>query len=258
MRSRSSRRRVVRLAAGLFSVSLAIFAFSGLTTAHSPKPATISASVSSMTVTASGTWTWLSQANPSASKIDWTGYAIDWGDFNGNAVGTYNVGTATDNLVRQTATTGSSGSWGPLDHTYAAPGTYTICVIMYDLGNQTPIKTTGLQSTQAGGTGHNADNSVENQYVPPVKCMDVVIGAVETVVPTATLAPSATAVASATPVPSQSVEGVTSAPTATPPSTSSDPGSTGGSSDSTMPLLLLALSGILAMVALKPVRDARR
>jgi uncharacterized repeat protein (TIGR01451 family) len=82
------------------------------------------------------------------------GWAVQWGDgFTGNRVlsrgsnpaAYFNVGTASDNAVHHsdansglgdcgTATSGpASGTWGPISHAYSRSGTYTACVVLYDV-----------------------------------------------------------------------------------------------------------------------------
>ena len=262
-----SPRTVLRLGAPLLAISL-LLTVAGTALAGAPSPGTIHVTQSSaMTVDASGTWTWAEMdTNP---KLSWTGFAIDWGDTaNGNEVGTYHIGdgTAATNVVLQPTdpAQGSSGSFGPVSHTYAKAGTYSVCVIVYDLGEVMPFKTTGYHSLKAGGVGRNTDNSVDQKGAPPVACTSIDLAA-------ATPTPTASPTASPTPTPFQEGQGVGAAPTATPnqevegltanptsdptpPTTSSTPDQ---SSDRTLPSLALALmigSMIASVFVLKMVR----
>ncbi len=257
-------------AAALLSVALALLAFAGMVSAHAPKPSTISLTpTGGLSIQASGTWAWKSQATVTTQY--YLGYAIDWGDISsGNAVGTYHIGdgTAATNLVLQNVSpaAGSSGTWGPTSHTYASPGTYTVCVLMYDLGPKLPPPTTGWWSTRAGGSGHNADNSVEELNVPAFQCATIqVAAATPTPIVTAapTLAPSATPTAALTPsaalspTPLESFQGTTASPKATAPATSTgQDGSSGGSG--TVPAMLLVASGLFAMVSVGLARRSKR
>ena len=271
MRSRTFRQRVQVAVAGTASLVLALVAVVGLASAHTGKPASITASVSGNSVTVQGTWTWNSQATATAKyKI---GYAIDWGDVtSGNAVSTFHIGdgTAATNVVLSNVSpsSGASGSWGPTGHTYTAPGTYTICVIMYDIGPvlATSQPTSGQFSSVAGGTGHNPDNSVEENMTPATQCTQVQVAAATatpTAVPTSTVA-GATGTPVVTPIPTptpfQSFLGATAvpslAPTLPPTSTDSGSGSSGGSNS--MSLILLALSMILGVYAIRPLARSRR
>lgn len=133
-----------------FGVVATVFADSG-------NPLTISADPPvGNTVTVSGTWNWdrCDDADPSDRYVGW---AVDWGDdFTGNelpgASTTYNMGepgTYPDtqgnhifspldtgdptNCVGDGSAGSGTGTWGPLSHTYAEPGTYDVCVVIYDI-----------------------------------------------------------------------------------------------------------------------------
>lgn len=239
MASRRIRQAVLRLAIPFVALSLALTAV-GSVAANAPGPATIQVvQTGSMSVDASGTWSWPEMAT--ASKLSYTGFAIDWGDVtSGNAVGSYHVGdgTAATNGVMQSTSPaqGSSGSWGKVSHTYANAGTYKVCVIVYDLGEVTPFKTTGYHSLQAGGTDRNTDNSVDLNSQVPGMCATVDVAA-----------PSAT--------PFQSFQGETSQPTGTPPSTSTDSLPSNPNQGLPMlPLILLVGSGILSVLVFKTAK----
>ncbi len=254
-------RRAGQVVAGVASVALAMVAFAAVASAHSARPASISATVTSMSVQVSGSWTWT--AEPKDPVPSYIGYAISWGDVtSGNDVGSYHIGdgTAATNVVFQPTVPdqGGSGTWGPVSHTYAASGTYMVCVIMYDLGEVKPFPATGDESLIAGGPNRNKDNSVDNGYDPAVRCATVDLTS-----PTATptMAPSATPTVASTPTPFESFAGETSGPgpTSSPPPTSTQlpsSGSTGGGP--ALPLILLAFSSVLGVVALRPLRASRR
>jgi len=240
---RVGRRAVRRLGAPVVAISLVLMAV-GTVLADSPGPSTIHVTkTGALTVQVSGTWTWPEMA--SAAKLSYAGFAIDWGDItNGNDVGPYHIGdgtSATNVVIQPTSPAqGPSGSFGPVSHTYAAAGSYTVCVIVYDLGQVTPFKTTGYHSLQAGGTGRNVDNSVDQKLDPPVQCATIEVTAPS---------PSATeSFEGATATPFESFEGATAGPITTPPPTSTAEPS---SSDPGLPLLALAaLFGSLLASAL--------
>ena len=259
MEPRPHWRRGRQLLAGTASVALAMLAFASIATAHSAKPASISVTASNLTIQVSGTWTW--KAEPTDPLPSYIGYAMSWGDVtSGNDVGAYHIGdgTSATNVVLQPTTPaqGGSGSFGPVTHAYATAGTYQVCVIMYDLGETKPFPVTGQESLVAGGSSRNKDNSVDNGYDPGAQCATVQVTS-----PTPTPAATPTPTANATPTPFQSFAGETSVPgpTSTPPPTSTQlPANTSSGSGPAVPLILLAFSSILGVVALKPVRVSRR
>jgi hypothetical protein len=106
----------------------------------------------------------------------------------------------------------------------------------------TPFKTTGYHSLQAGGTGHNTDNSVDAKLDIPAMCATVVVSE-----PTA--APTET--------PFQSLQGETSQPTSTPPPTSTA-GDSGPAQQAPLLLLTLLLGSMLASVAAFKTAHTRR
>lgn len=261
--SRPIRQRLRVAGAATASVLLAVAAFAGLASAHTSKPATITANVNGAQVSVQGTWTWQSQATATLQyKV---GYAIDWGDVaSGNAVSTFHIGdgTAATNVVLTNVSpnSGASGNWGPAGHTYAAAGTYTVCVITYDIGpvaaaSQPP---SGQFSLIAAGTGHNTDNSVEELTSPATSCMQVKVGAVATATATAT-STSTASTASPTETPIETLLGATAvASLGTLPPTSTVADSTSGSGSSTgFSLVLLALSMLFGAIALKPIAASR-
>ncbi len=244
-----SRRSALRLGIPLMAVSLGLLA-GGTVLAGSPGLSTIQAlQTGPLTVQASGTWIWSEMA--SAAKPSYAGFAIDWGDTtSGNQVGSYHIGDGTPatNVVLQPTNPaqGSSGSFGPVSHTYARAGTYTVCAIVYDLGQAKPFKTTGYHSLQAGGTGRNTDNSVDQKMDPPAMCATIEVTA-------PTQSPDA-----ASPTPFESFAGATSDPATTPPPTST---ATGPSSpDQGLPLVsfLLLIGSMLASAFVFRTARAKR
>jgi hypothetical protein len=265
MSSRSSRRRAMRLGAGLVSIFLALAA-AGLVNADTGTSGAVNVSRNGLAIQVSGTWSWAH--NASNGKLHYAGFAIDWGDVtSGNQVGPHHVGDGTPatNVVMQPTTPdrGTSGSWGPVSHTYAQAGTYTACVIMYDIGEVKPFKATGYHSLQAGGTGHNTDNAVDEGNAAGVVCATFDVAPIPTVAPPATPTPvqtveGVTATPTLAPTPFQSVQGVTAVPVSTAPPTATDSGSLPPSNGGpAVPLLLLGLSCLFA-IALKPVIQGRR
>ena len=196
---RAGRRVVQPLAIAMVATSLALAAV-GTVTAHSGSPDTIHVTqTASLTVKATGTWSWSADAAP--HELSYVGFAIDWGDIStGNAVGQFHIGdgTAATNVVLQPTSPaqGSSGAFGPVSHVYAKAGTYVVCVIIYDLGETKPFATTGWDSLRAGGTDRNTDNSVDGKHRVPAMCGQI-------------------AVTDPTPSPVSSVLGATSPPTGT-------------------------------------------
>jgi len=259
MASRPGRRVVQRLGIGLTAVSLAMMVV-GTVTAGSGNPNTIGVIPSgALTVQASGTWSWAEMAtNP---KLSYTGFALDWGDVtSGNALGIYHIGDGTPatNVVLQPTSPaqGTSGLWGPASHTYAAPGVYTVCVILYDLGEVKPFKTTGYHGLKATGTSRNSDNSVDNKLEVPTMCTKVDLTAPST---TSTAVPTSTAVTvtAASPTPFESFQGITSDPSFSPPptGTASLPDQKGGLP--TMPLFLLIGSFLTSLFVFRTVKVSR-
>ena len=236
--------------AGSASIVMAL-ALAGPASAHSGHPVSISATVSGSSVEVSGTWSWKASGNDSVPS--YVGYAISWGDVtSGNDVGSYHIGdgTAATNVVLQPTSPdqGTSGSWGPVSHVYAAPGTYTVCSIIYDLGEVKPFPASGQESLVAGGPNRNPDNSVDNGYEPGAQCTRVEIAAD----PTATA--TATATATPTETPAQDVAGATAvaslANTPPPTSTADSTDGTGGAASSTL-LAVLALWAAFGAMAVR-------
>jgi hypothetical protein len=234
-----------RLGASVLAGFLAMMAV-GAASAHTGSPGTIAVTQTGpLAISVSGTWSWPAMA--SAGTLSYVGYAVDWGDVSsGNVIGTFHIGDGTPatNVVLQPTTPaqGSSGTWGAVSHTYAKAGTYNVCVIIYDLGTTKPFLTTGYHSLQAGGTGHNTDNSVDHhQQVPALCAVFAATGATptgQTPTPGQTVA-GATSQPTSTPSPFQSLLGATSGPTATPPPTAAADPRDG--TDAGLPLLAVAL-----------------
>jgi hypothetical protein len=252
-------RILARIGFPVLAVGLAV-SMVGTVTAHTSAGTGITVTpTGGRSISATGTWHWGGMSG--ATTLSYVGYAIDWGDVaTGNDVGTYHIGdgTAATNLVLQPTTPaqGSDGSWGPVAHTYAKAGTYTVCAIMYDLGPTKPFATTGYHSTQAGGTNHNIDNSVDKGSSVPAECATFAVTdpsaspttaptAAPTATPVPTSGPEATPTPVATPTPFQSFLGATAEPINTPPPTSTAGSQTqpGGTPLLLLPLLLLAISG---------------
>ena len=156
------------------------------------------------TISLSGTWTWPDMKFPCTDR--WVGWAVDWGDSVldapvglglptalGNRVGSTNwyVGTPDDNTVHTNMDCGVSsapdvnskgksyvvGTWGPIEHQYAIPGEYKVCVLMYDIhlkrprrghsDSPTPASATELIAGGSTRRDHNHDNSAEENGLTP-------------------------------------------------------------------------------------------
>jgi hypothetical protein len=211
--------------------------------AHEPNQGSVQiTNQAGMTVTVAGTWTWSDTNN-------YVGYAISWGDVtSGNDVGSYHIGdgTAATNVVLQPTSPdrGSSGTWGPVSHTYSSPGTRSICVVVYDLGEVKPFKTTGWHSLQAGGTGRNTDNTVDQVGNSAAFCTQLTISG-------PTPSPSGSSPSSSSSAFS-SFQGSTAGPSA-PATGSEDTPSNGGTP--LLPILLLMASGMTSVLAFGRVKD---
>src|SRR4051794_12672395 len=127
----------------------------------------VSVTTSGLTATLSGTWSWPEQKSPCGPGTGpnrAAGWAVQWGDQStrnsvlskgSNPKKYFHVGTATDNTVYHssansglgdcgTAAAGkpAAGTWGAISHTYAQAGTYTACVVIYDVHYDKPGLTT--------------------------------------------------------------------------------------------------------------------
>lgn len=169
-----------------------VLAFAGTAAADSADPLTIDVQQDGLTVTLSGTWVWTSRTapcGPGTSSNRAVGWQADWDDgFAGNPVPSkrgpagliYHMGTATDNTVYRSAANGGlgdcgvarvgggvTGTWGPISYTYAQPGVYRVCVLMYDVrysGTGGSIILRDSKQLIAGGPNRNRDNSAETNY----------------------------------------------------------------------------------------------
>ena len=265
MSSRRSGRTILRVGAVLVSAALGLMAAGSVFAGSGSADPIHTTTTGTLSVTASGTWSWAEMAT--AKKLSYAGFAIDWGDVSsGNAVGSYHIGdgTAATNVVLQPTdpAQGSSGSWGPVSHTYAQPGSYQVCVILYDLGQLKPFKTTGYHSLQAGGTGRNTDNSVDDQIQVPAMCTTVELAApTPTVAPTVeptrqpTAPPTSEPTTAPSPTPFESFQGETATPPST--GTAGTPPSAPDQGLPILPLVLLFGSSLSSMFVLKTVRVRR-
>jgi hypothetical protein len=148
------------------------------------------------TLSVQGNWQWTTHHSDCNNDQRAVGFAVDWGDGNGNvvvapvAVGVKNATSlnAADNKVHPTPATEianpsfggcgfysaadgfNSGTWGPLTHKYASDATIPkVCVVMYDVHLNTDGGTPKAASeTVAGGSGHNGDNSLEKNSSTPL------------------------------------------------------------------------------------------
>lgn len=153
----------------------------------------------SRTVTVHGQWTWPSQTSDCNLSRAGAGFAVAWGDpaQAGNSVATLNgsnvaVGAASasllnpaDDLVHATPpgtdSTSTSlwrsgcgtfatppgyntGTWGPTSHTYPVSytGAIALCPLFYDVQGTASGGPSSASQILAGGTGHNADNSAQD------------------------------------------------------------------------------------------------
>ena len=160
--------------------ALLLFTIDAGVLADAPGPGSISASVSGSTATVSGSWTWKGADKCTDQAVGW---AVDWKDPSdpGNAVKNgVSVGTQSDNSVHTNGDCGAitsgkdrGGSWGSLSHTYSSPGTYNVCVVMYDVHLDKGQPKTG--DLVAGGSGRNKDNSVESAGAAGGSCTSLTI-----------------------------------------------------------------------------------
>jgi hypothetical protein len=187
--------KILRRASVILGVVGLSFAFAAVAWADAPNPNSIAANAvrnadNTITVTIQGTWNWDRDDCGPEEDGRWAGWAADWNDANqpgvkmdgedffmGAAAG--NALNPADNAVHTDETcdegpvdSESTGSRGPLSHTYAADTTeITVCVIMYDI-HVDEIGDTGVfepddpeQVIAAAGEGnndYNDDNSIQN------------------------------------------------------------------------------------------------
>jgi hypothetical protein len=126
-------------------------------------------------------------------------------------------------------------------------------VILYDLGEVKPFKTTGYHSLKASGTSRNSDNSVDNKSQVPAMCTKVDVNP-PTEAPTE--APSETPITAETPF--ESFQGITFDPSGTPPPT----GTAGvparpDQGVPTVPLALLLGSCLASVFVFKTIKVTR-
>lgn len=234
MRSTVARRGLALIAATLLSSSLLFVTSVAVVLADSPLPGTINASVSGMTATVSGSWTWDGRKPGCDDK--YAGWQVHWSDPDdpGNPLkdGTgYFVGTASDNTIRTNQECAAAGVTSPMSHTYATPGTYTVCIVMYDI-HRGDLGKSGGHGSVAGGPDRNKDNSVEDGKLAfgGPGCTQLTIAAPPTPTPTPSPPPTPTPSPTPTPTPTPSPTptatptrspGATATPTATPSATPS-------------------------------------
>ena len=248
----------------IFAAASLVLALAATVLADAPNPDNaVNVQVSGLTVTIDGTWQWTRDCNAgviaAASNTDFrdVGFAVDWGDTAaaGNEVVLgREVGTPTDNIIHQrgaaaqgtcSGTTTSSGSWGPISHTYTAAGTFDVCAVIYDI-RMINTPSSGRGSTVAGGVGHNDDNSAEeNSFQTGVQCVSA------TIVVNATPTP----VVTATPTPVSSVLAGTGTPAASQPDTAQSQDSVNPIPTIAFMLLMLASLATLAYANVKTVRN---
>ena len=240
--------------------------------ADAPNPDNaVNVQVSGLTVTLNGTWQWTRDCNlgviAAASQTDFrdVGFAVDWNDpaaAGNEVVPGLKVGTPTDNLVHQrgaaaqgtcTGTTTSSGAWGPISHTYAAPGTFRVCAVMYDIRLiNTPVS--GRGSLVAGGATppHNEDNSAqENAFETGVQCVSTTIVVAQPSVAQSVAPSVAQSVAASA---EQSVKAATGTPSASVANTSLSQNGASPLPTIVFSLILLASLVTLAYANVKTVR----
>src|SRR3954469_18743239 len=159
----------------------------------------------SVTVEISGTWAWTTHHSDCNTDRAGAGFAIDWGDNNGNHVTTLNgdsidVGVLTSTLLNNqdnavhtesgaTGLTGftcgtykpalgyNTGTFTGLTHKYPANSAIPqICALAYDVHGKNGVAS-GAKDVTAGGSGHNSDNSAEKNASTPGgnQCFTIVL-----------------------------------------------------------------------------------
>ena len=235
-----------------------VLALAATVLADAPNPDNaVNVHVSGLTVTIDGTWQWTRNCNAgviaAASDTDFrdVGFAVDWGDAaapGNEVVPGLNVGTPTDNVIHQrdasavgtcSGTTTSSGSWGPISHTYSQAGTFDVCAVMYDIRLiNTPANGRGSKVAGGASPAHNEDNSAqENSFQTGVQCV------------------SAAIVVNATPTPESTVLAGTGTPAASQPDTAQSPDGVNPIPTIAFSLLLMAALATLAYANVKTVRN---
>jgi hypothetical protein len=243
-----------------------VLALAATVLADAPNPDNaVNVQVSGLTVTIDGTWQWTRNCNAgviaAASSTDFrdVGFAVNWGDTaaaGNEVVPGLEVGTPTDNLVHQrdaaaqgtcSGTTTSSGSWGPISHTYTAAGTFDVCAVMYDIRMiNTPLS--GRGSTVAGGAGHSNDNSAEeNSFQSGVQCVSATIVVTTPSTPESSIPESS--------IPESSVLAGTGSPAASQPDTAQSQDGVNPIPTIAFSMLMLASLATLAYANVKTVRN---
>ncbi len=250
----------------IFAAASLVLALAATVLADAPNPDNaVNVQVSGLTVTINGTWQWTRNCNAgviaAASDTDFrdVGFAVDWGDpaaAGNEVVPGLDVGTPTDNVIHQrdaaavgtcTGTTTSSGSWGPISHTYAQAGTFEVCAVMYDIRLiKTPASGRGSRVAGGASPAHNEDNSAqENSFQTGVQCVSASIVVVNEPTPTPT----------PTPTPESSVLAGTGTPAASQPDTAQSGDGVNPIPTIAFSLLLLAALATLAYTNVKTVRN---
>ncbi len=191
-----NKRTIGKRGLAIFAAASLVLTLAATVLADAPNPDNaVNVQVSGLTVTIDGTWQWTRNCNAgviaAASDTDFrdVGVAVDWSDPDaaGNeVVAGVDVGTPTDNVIHQrdaaavgtcSGTTDSSGSWGPISHTYAEAGTYEVCAVMYDIRLiDTPASGRGSRVAGGASPAHNEDNSAEeNSFETGVQCASATI-----------------------------------------------------------------------------------
>ena len=143
----------IRRLGALIGAAALVLSLAGVAFADSGTPTSINLTPTGLDVSASGAVTW---AACDANNTDkWIGWTVDWGDTNSDAVVSTGSAVCTDDVATQV--------WGPGTHTYAAAGTFTVCVTIYDVREGV---TTGSHGTDP------ATNDDKSTGEPPV-CANV-------------------------------------------------------------------------------------
>ncbi len=136
-------------------------------------PTTIDVSSTGSTVTASGTWFWVkikgNDIGDPACELNGkaVGFAVDWDDGSPLEMKWAGPDPATPVALDtkqpdDNCGNGDNGPWGGDSHTYTSPGTFNVCVVIYDIHVDSD---TGLPETETGMHSidpvTNTDNNVE-------------------------------------------------------------------------------------------------
>ena len=149
-------------------------------------------------------WRWTTHHSDCNTDRSGAGVAMVWNDptqpgnpvTGAGALGTFLLGTPTDNVVHPTPGAVvqdiaapsdylnwrggcgtyqpvlgyNTGTWGPFSHTYPASvkGAISVCPLMYDVhGKTSGTAPNGIKEVTAGGNNHNGDNSLESNGGTP-------------------------------------------------------------------------------------------